>query len=266
MAENDFPPPILPEAIRQAIGEIDTISYPAQGMTSQVMILDARQGVFVAKRATERRYRSWLRREYAVLRALAETALPVPRVHLYVPSANDDSDSWLLMDYLPGQTLRATLRDMADSLARQALLMAFGQLLQAVHDCPLPAALDQEPAPWLERRLEQAAFALEHERVDGTPALLRYVQQNRPSTVPETLIHGDCTLDNVLVHNGMISGLIDWAGGGRGDPRHDLAVATQVELEAFQAASDYAAFYAGYAGERLAEAEQSYFLGLDEFF
>jgi aminoglycoside phosphotransferase (APT) family kinase protein len=266
MSEHQFPLPILPEEIHHIIGRIDTVTYPVQGMTSQVMILRGRHGVFVAKRATQPRYRAWLQREYAVLQALAETTLPVPHIHTCVPSAHADCESWLLMSYLPGEPLRTALRSTSDPISHQTLLIAFGQLLQGIHHCPLPPSLAHEELSWLDRTLNQAAFALQHEVVDGTPELLQYVQQNRPSVVHETLIHGDCTLDNVLVHNGAVCGLIDWAGGGRGDPRHDLALATQVEREAFQSANDYDAFYAGYAGERLTEAERTYFLGLDEFF
>ena len=250
------------------IGKITTVTYPVQGMTSQVTILDGQRGVFVAKRATQPRYRDWLRRENMVLHALAETSLPVPRPHLYLPSANADRESWLLMSYLSGESLRTALHTTSDSTARHAFLMAFGQLLQALHACPMPTALDQEKTSWLDRMLDQAAFALEHELVDdnGTPELLEYVQQNRPSSVQETLVHGDCTLDNVLIQNGTICGLIDWAGGTRGDPRYDLALATQVEREAFQSASDYDAFYGVYGGEQLTEAELAYFLDLYEFF
>jgi len=266
MIEHPFPLPILPEEIRHAVGPLDAVAYPVQGMTSQVLILHGQQGAFVVKRATQSRYRAWLQREYVVLQALAETTLPVPRVHICLPSAHDDRESWLLMDYLPGESLRTALRIAADPIARHTLLTAFGQLLRTVHFCPLPAALDQEELSWLDRALAQAVFALQHEMVDGTPELLQHVQENRPAAVQETLIHGDYTLDNVLVHNGTMCGLVDWAAGGRGDPRYDVALATQPEREAFQNMSDYDAFYTGYAGERLAAAEQAYFLGLDEFF
>jgi aminoglycoside phosphotransferase (APT) family kinase protein len=264
MSEHQLPLPILPKEICSTLGTIETVTYPVQGITSQVMILQAQHGTFVAKRATHPRYRLWLRREYTVLQALAETTLCVPRIHLSVPSAFDDRESWLLMSYLPGEPLRAALR--TSPLNHQALLRSFGQLLQTVHNCPLPATLDREKASWLDRTLEQAALALQNEVVDGTPEVLEYVRHNRPSSIQETLIHGDCSLDNVLVHNERVCSLIDWAGGGRGDPRYDLALATQVEQEVFQSASDYDAFYSGYTGERLTEAERSYFLSLDEFF
>jgi aminoglycoside phosphotransferase len=266
MPEHQFSEANLPDQIHQATGKVDNISYPPQGMTSQVLILQGQRGVFVAKRATQPRYRAWLEREHAVLHALAETSLPVPRAFVWVESSHADSESWLLMSYLPGQTLREALRNTSDPVARRHLLEGFGQLLQAVHSSPIPARLDRETMPWLDRTLEQAAYALQHEVVDGTPELLRYVRQHRPSGVQEILIHGDCTLDNVLVDSGTISGLIDWAAGGRGDPRHDLALATQEEREAFRSASDYDAFYSGYSGERLTEEEQRYFLALDEFF
>jgi aminoglycoside phosphotransferase (APT) family kinase protein len=266
MIENLIPLSSLPEEIQHAIGKIDAVAYPIQAMTSQVMILYGQQGAFVVKCASQPRYRTWLRREYAVLQALAETTLPVPRVHLYIPSAHQERESWLLMEYLPGEPLRTALRTTSDPLSHHSLLTAFGQLLRTVHSHPLPVALTQEKLSWLDRTLAQAAFALKHEVVDGTPELLQYVQQNRPLPNHETLIHGDSTLDNVLVHNGTISGLIDWAGGGSGDPRYDLALATQAEREAFQDTSDDDAFYYGYAGKRLSEAERTYFLGLDEFF
>ena len=262
----DHLPPNLPEQIRAITGKIDAIHYPAQGATSQVMFLQTLHATFAAKRATQPRYRSWLRREYSILQSLAETTLPVPRAHLFVPSAYDDRESWLLMSCLPGESLRAVLRTTSDPLARPTLIVTFGQLSQAVHDCRIPAALDQEQSPWLDRMLDQAAIALQHDVVDGTPELLQHVRQHRPPAGRDTLIHGDCTLDNVLVHNGIVNGLIDWAGGGRGDPRYDLALATQVEREAFGTASDYDAFYSGYRGARLTEAEHSYFLDLDEFF
>lgn len=264
---DDHTPPslILPSEIQHIIGEIDAVIYPVQGATSQVMVIHGRRGIFVAKRATQRRYRAWLQREYVVLQSLAATALPVPHVYTYVHSAHQDRESWLLMSYLPGETLRTVLRTESDSHARHNLLTSFGRLLRSVHGCTLPAAFRQDES-WLDRTLAQAAFALQHEEVDGTPELLVRLQRYRLALIQETLIHGDCTLDNMLVQNGICRGIVDWAAGGQGDPRHDLALATQPEREAFQYPSDYDAFYQGYAGERLTEAESDYFLGLDEFF
>jgi aminoglycoside phosphotransferase (APT) family kinase protein len=37
----------------------------------------------------------------------------------------------------------------------------------------------------------------------------------------------------VLVEDNEISGIIDWSGGAFGDPRYDIALATQPKPEAF---------------------------------
>jgi len=105
-----------------------------------------------------------------------------------------------------------------------------------------------------------------HHRVDGTAELLRRLIEDRPAPAPSTLIHGDFTLDNTLVADGRITGVIDWAGGGAGDPRYDLALAIGAEPEAFRSRADLASFWRGYGDSSLSAAEQRYFLDLYEFF
>ena len=62
----------------------------------------------------------------------------------------------------------------------------------------------------------------------------------------ETLIHGDLALDNVLVDAHGALSLIDWADGGSGDPRHDVALALQTKPE-FELSTDALdAFCTGY--------------------
>lgn len=73
-------------------------------------------------------------------------------------------------------------------------------------------------------------------------------------------------MDNVLVSEGRVSGLIDWCWGAFGDPRYDLALATRPKPEAFGEPADLDAFYEGYGGRRLTEEERDYFVGLYEFF
>jgi aminoglycoside phosphotransferase (APT) family kinase protein len=60
--------------------------------------------------------------------------------------------------------------------------------------------------------------------------------------------------------------LIDWAGGGSGDPRHDIALAlhTKPELELSPDALD--AFFAGYGTVALDEATRDWFVRLYDYF
>jgi aminoglycoside phosphotransferase (APT) family kinase protein len=105
---------------------------------------------------------------------------------------------------------------------------------------------------------------------DGTAALLGDLRRRRPDPVPETLIHGDLSLDNVLVEEGgrhvSISGFVDWPFGGGGDPRSDIAIALQTEPEIALGERDLAAFREGY-GSSLPDADtRRWFVDLYEFF
>jgi aminoglycoside phosphotransferase (APT) family kinase protein len=257
----------LPDALYARVGPILDLDYPVQGATSDVVVLRTRNGVFAAKRATQPPFTDWLQREWAVLQALTATSLPVPRVHTFVERERQQgSECWLLMDYLPGETLRTVLRREHDAPIRHNLLTAFGSLLATVHRCVPPAGMGAPGQTWLDRMLDRAEQYLQQYVVDGTSGLLQRLRTRRPPPVPECLIHGDYTLDNVLVQDGILVGLIDWAGGASGDPRYDLALATKPRPEAFQTALEVDAFYAGYGGTRLTREEADYFVGLYEFF
>jgi aminoglycoside phosphotransferase (APT) family kinase protein len=82
---------------------------------------------------------------------------------------------------------------------------------------------------------------------------------------PHTLIHGDFTVDNTLISDGNVSGIIDWSGGTVGDPRYDLVLATQLKRGVF-AKRDEAVFWDSYGRPPVSADERAYFTGLYEFF
>jgi len=120
---------------------------------------------------------------------------------------------------------------------------------------------------WLDNRLKLAEYNLAHYEVDGTAELLQWLKTNKPLPRPCTFIHGDFTIDNVLVADGSISGIIDWSGGAFGDPRYDLSLAIRPKPNAFENRTDIDAFFAGYGTQTLTEQEYTYFTnGLYAFF
>ena len=253
----------LPHAFRALIGPVQWTEQPPQGATSRVLFLGGPRGVFVVKRASRPPFDAWLRREAAVLRALEPSGLPVPRV---LDDVEQEHEHWLLMSRLPGEPLSALLARPLPPEQRHGLLRGFGALLADLHRQPAPAALVPPGGDWLAHALQQAGDYLRRYPVDGSPALGERLRSRPPAPVAPTLIHGDYTLDNVLAAGGRISGVIDWFGGAQGDPRYDLALATQPVEEAFQQPDDLEAFYAGYGGPRLTPEEAEYFVGLYEFF
>jgi aminoglycoside phosphotransferase (APT) family kinase protein len=256
----------LPPAIRAPCGSIQRLVFPPQGATSTVAIIDGVTQRYVVKRARGPQWTAWLADEYRVLRALEATTLPVPRALALVEQDRGDApENWMLMSHLPGEPIGAALARMRDSRQRAALLESWGATLRAIHNTPIPSVLRGTVA-WLDSRLAQARYNLTHYPVDGAAELLQQLMDAQPAPAPSALIHGDFTLDHTLVADGCITGVIDWAGGGAGDPRYDLALANGADPAAFRSQADLASFWRGYGAGGLSAAEQRYFLDLYAFF
>lgn len=256
----------MPQQLRDLVGPVRQVDIPGQGYTSDVYILSGPNGRFVVKRADKAPFHDWLRREYHVLRSLHGSLECIPEPFGYVGEEAEGKDvGWLVMEHLPGVPLRQYLRGGVEPTQRRELLHEFGRALSVIHRAAVPEVLTSE-GPWLDRMLQLAAGYLRNYEVDGDAELLATLSDERPGPLPPCLIHGDYTLDNVLVRDGRVSGIIDWCWGAWGDPRHDLALATRPKPEAFNDRSDLDAFYRGYGGRRLTEEERAYFVGLYEFF
>jgi aminoglycoside phosphotransferase (APT) family kinase protein len=166
------------------------------------------------------------------------------------------------MSRLSGAPLLGALIE-ASPPQRTALFRRLGELVQRLHATLVPLALEREGS-WLSRQLERARANLAW--CDGTAAGLAELERSRPAAVRETLIHGDLALDNVLVDERGDLALIDWADGGLGDPRHDLALALQTKPELTLSADALDAFFAGYGSAPLDEATRDWFVRLYDYF
>jgi aminoglycoside phosphotransferase (APT) family kinase protein len=189
----------LPVEIRAVTGLVLRFSQIPQSSTCDIAVVEGTQGASVIKRAVHQPFRDWLRREYTVLRALALAGLPIPRVCTCLEHTTTTGVCHCMLERRAG--------------VGHDLLFAFGQLLAPVHRCPPPCGLPTGDQSSLDGMLRRAAGYLKHYPVDDTPELLAQFEHQCPAPVPATLIHGDYTLDNVLVVQQAVTGLVDWAGG-----------------------------------------------------
>src|SRR5690606_1993633 len=99
---------------------------------------------------------------------------------------------------------------------REAWFLGLGATLGRIHATPVPAALeDQSATPWLDdQRRRRAAAAPE------APAQWLERRRATASRVIDVccFVHGDFTIDNAIVGDDGIAGIIDWGAAGRGDP------------------------------------------------
>ncbi|WP_164821783.1 phosphotransferase family protein, partial [Paenibacillus koleovorans] len=149
---------------------------------------------------------------------------------------------------------------------KHEMIFSFGVVLAQIHSTSCPKDMKWDSV-WLEEMLRRAEYNLKHYSVDGTPELLEELKENKPSSIKNTLIHGDFTIDNVIFHDGKVTSVIDWSGGAFGDPRYDLSLAIRPKPNAIETNSEIDVFFEGYGKKILDEREYKYFEnGLYAFF
>jgi aminoglycoside phosphotransferase (APT) family kinase protein len=254
----------LPPALVEHVSPRALLTFPPQGMTSDVAFAADAGRVVVVKRCAHRIYLDWLRREHVVLRALADSGLPIPRLIAYTEAETSAGQTvgWLLMSHVAGSRLFDAAIEAPPS-ARQAMFRGLGELVRRLHETRVPLQL-QQSGSWLSMQIERARNNLPW--CDGTAADLAQLERSRPAGVPETLIHGDLDLANVLIDERGELGLIDWAGGGSGDPRHDIALALDDAPELEMSRELLNAFFAGYGTAAVNEATRDWFVRLYNYF
>lgn len=253
----------IPSSIKNYIGEIREIQYPMQGHTSEVMSLITRNGNFILKRTTHQLYNTWLKQEYEILTKLGNSTLPIPKAFLFV---EEEAQCWLLMNQFHGIRLREYLLHEHDVNKRKKVITQFGFVLREIHTTLCPPSLSTNK-PWLDLKLEEAEYNLENYSVDGTRELLHKLKSTVPKHIPNTLIHGDFTIDNVMIEGDNIIGVIDWGGAAFGDPRYDLALAIRPKPNAFKEEIDREWFFDAYGLGTISSEEFEYFEnGLYQFF
>ncbi|MHC0036914.1 phosphotransferase family protein [Pseudoneobacillus sp. C159] len=251
----------LKEKIEPIIGEIDKDeSLSEQGCTSKVRKLSNSNGEFLLKSSYVERYRHWLKTEAQTLQNLLNEDIPVPT---YFGFVEEETASHLIMSFEKGVTLTSALKNATTRAGKISLIKSFGHFLQKFHEMA-PIKVLQHEMDWLEERLEKAQYYLSRGEGDGNQTLLDKLNANKPNPVRQTMIHGDCTTDNVLVVDGEVLLFIDVSGMTVGDPRYDesLAISDIIDEPEY-----LLAFYEGYSRYRTTEDEFHYFNdGLYEFF
>lgn len=248
--------------IERIVGRIYRVEkLSEQGCTSKVRKIMTESGTYLLKSSFDERYQKWLKMEAVVLEKLSsQNVISVPRYYGFI---EEDKSSHLIMSFEKGMTLTSALKNARDKSEELSLIRSFGHLIQQLHEIELPEFLYREN-DWLEEQLSRAEKYLQEGQTEGSSQLLEKLLSTKPFRFTQTIIHGDCTTDNVLVVDGKVSLFIDVSGMTIGDPRYDESLA----IGCFVNESDSVeAFYQGYRRYRVSKEEYQYFYeGLYEFF
>jgi aminoglycoside phosphotransferase (APT) family kinase protein len=145
------------------------------------------------------------RREAIAMEACAAAGLPAPRVEV---SSHFEGLPAMVLSWCPGRPILSFIEKRPWTLLRMSRLM--GRAQARMHAVPPPAEfVASAPDDWLSRVDEPYADLAAHARTLGLAS--------------SSLIHMDFHPLNVVSDGRQVTGIVDWARAGAGDPRADLA-------------------------------------------
>ena len=172
-------------------------------------------------------------REYRVITALADTAVPVPRTFYLGDADSPLGASFYVMERVVGHICRNALPPAyADTpTGRRKIGEALVDVLADLHTVdPASVGLAEfgRPAGFMERQLRRWSKQWEASKTVEVPAL-DALRDDLAATMPEqrasAVVHGDYRLDNTILHPtkvGAIVAVLDWEMSTLGDPLADL--------------------------------------------
>ena len=158
----------------------------------------------------------------SLIAAADDVGVPVPDVLGHGSGEADPIGTpWLLMSHVQGETIpRKILREAEYSDARPGLVRECAEALAAVH------RIDPSTVPGVRRQdsLEtvRTLLALMEEPHPVLELAIRWLDQARPLSAGESVVHGDFRLGNLIVSQAGLEAVIDWELAHVGDPIEDL--------------------------------------------
>ena len=173
-------------------------------------------------------------REYRAMAALADSDVPVPRVHALCEDDSPIGSTFVVMDFVEGRIFGdPTLPGLA-SAERAAIYDAMAGTLAAIHRVDVQAVgladygrpqnyLSRQIARWTRQYRDSETL-----RIEAMERLIAWLPAHLPQALDEEpggLVHGDFRIDNLIFHptEPRVLAMIDWELSTLGHPLADLA-------------------------------------------
>jgi aminoglycoside phosphotransferase (APT) family kinase protein len=170
-------------------------------------------------------------REHRVMAALADTAVPVPRMVAMCDNTEVIGAPFYVMDRVAGTPYSRAeqLRPLGPERTRLITERMVDTLvdLHAIDYRSIGLAEFGRPDGYLERQVRRWKKQLDASRsreLAGMDELVASLDANLPASGEGTIVHGDYRLDNLLVEDDEVTAVLDWEMSTLGDPLTDLAL------------------------------------------
>lgn len=170
-------------------------------------------------------------REYRVMKALAASDVPVPRMLLFHPDPDVMGTPFYLMERVEGRVFAdAALPGIAPT-ERRAIYLAMAATMARLHRVDIAAAGLSDygrPGNYFERQLARwnKQWALSRTRANPElDELLAWLAAHVPPEEESALVHGDFRLGNLMFHpqEPRVVAVLDWELSTLGHPLADVA-------------------------------------------
>ncbi|POP53757.1 phosphotransferase [Zhongshania marina] len=207
----------------------------AGGQSNPTYLIEAASGKYVLRRKPPGellKSAHAVDREFRVMRALASTEVPVPKMRVLCDDDSVIGSMFYLMDFLDGRIMWDAALPKQTPAERTAIYDAMNKVLADLHNVDIEkAGLSDygKPGNYFERQLSRWTKqyrASETETVPSMEKMMVWLSDNLPEDDGLVCInHGDFRLDNMMfAHDSSeVLALLDWELSTLGHPYADLA-------------------------------------------
>ena len=170
-------------------------------------------------------------REHRVMRALAGTAVPVPKVYALCEDDAVIGSAFYVMEFLDGRIFwDPRLPDLAPA-ERQAMFQSMNAVIAELHSLDYAAVGLAEfgrPGNYMARQVARWSRQYQASETEKQPAMDRLIEWlpcHLPPDGEPRIVHGDYRIDNLIYHptEPQVIGVLDWELSTIGDPLADFA-------------------------------------------
>jgi aminoglycoside phosphotransferase (APT) family kinase protein len=171
-------------------------------------------------------------REFRVMRALADTPVPVPRVYALCEDDAVIGSAFYVMEHLDGRIFwDQRLPDIASPAERTAMFDSMNRVIADLHRVDYAAVGLGEfgrPGNYMARQIARWSRqyrASETETIAAMDRLIDWLPEHLPPESAPAIVHGDYRMDNLIFHKSepRVIGVLDWELSTIGDPLADFA-------------------------------------------
>jgi len=176
-----------------------------------------------------------IEREFAVMRGLHGTDVPVPRMHVLCEDESVIGRAFYLMEYVPGRVLWDQALPGMAPLERGAIYSEMNRVMAALHSVDYAAqglAHYGRPGSYFERQIgrwSKQYLASVTQPIPEMDRLMAWLPAHMPDSARDasrvSIVHGDYRLDNLVFHptEPRVVAVLDWELSTLGHPLADFS-------------------------------------------